>query len=72
VPPLFRLLEKLGNLPPSEMLRTFNTGIGMVMMVPPKRLRDVARSLERRGEEFFEIGRVVRGRPAVRYRGRWI
>ncbi len=71
LPPLFRLLERLGNLPPDEMLRTFNLGIGMVLMVPPRNYSRVERFLKKRRERFSVIGEVVRGRPSVRYRGSW-
>jgi phosphoribosylformylglycinamidine cyclo-ligase len=71
LPPLFRLLQRLGNLPPGEMLRTFNMGIGMVLIVPPRHRAAVERSLRRRRQPFFHIGQVVRGRPQVHYRGSW-
>ncbi|HXE75272.1 MAG TPA: phosphoribosylformylglycinamidine cyclo-ligase [Candidatus Xenobia bacterium] len=71
LPPLFRLLERLGNLPADEMLRTFNLGIGMVLMVSPRRLGQVERFLKQRRERFFVLGEVVRGRPSVRYEGSW-
>lgn len=71
VPPLFRLLERLGELPADEMLRTFNMGIGMVLMVPLRHLSKVERFLRRRRARFFEIGEVIRGRRGVRYRGSW-
>jgi phosphoribosylformylglycinamidine cyclo-ligase len=44
-----------------EMERTFNMGIGMVVVVSPGDLHDVEHSLERRGETSFVIGRVVAG-----------
>ena len=71
VPPLFCLLERLGRLPPEEMLQTFNMGIGMVLVVPARYAVKVVRFLRRRRAACFEIGRVVRGRAAVRYRGSW-
>jgi phosphoribosylformylglycinamidine cyclo-ligase len=61
VPPLFRLIQKGGQVDEDEMLRTFNMGIGMVAMVSPEDLHDVEHSLERRGETSFVIGSVVRG-----------
>lgn len=72
VPPLFRLLERLGHLPPDEMLRTFNMGIGMVLVVPSRQLKNVERHLRRRRARYHVIGEVVRGRPPVRYRGDWL
>jgi phosphoribosylformylglycinamidine cyclo-ligase len=43
------------------MARTFNMGIGMVVVVSPSDLHDVEHSLERRSEASFVIGSVVRG-----------
>ena len=71
VPPFFRLLERLGRLPPDEMLRTFNMGIGMVLVVSPRHLAKVEKHLRQRRAAFWEIGEVVRGLRAVRYRGSW-
>jgi phosphoribosylformylglycinamidine cyclo-ligase len=61
VPPLFRLIQEGGAVPDEEMVRTFNMGIGMVVVVAPGDLHDVEHSLERRGEPSFVIGRVVAG-----------
>jgi phosphoribosylformylglycinamidine cyclo-ligase len=61
VPPLFRLIQKGGAVPEDEMFRTFNMGIGMVVVVAPGDLHDVEHSLERRGETSFVIGSVVAG-----------
>ncbi len=43
------------------MFRTFNMGVGMVVVVAPEDLHDVEHSLERRGETSFVIGSVVKG-----------
>jgi phosphoribosylformylglycinamidine cyclo-ligase len=43
------------------MYRTFNMGIGMILVVAPADLHEVEHSLERRGETSFVIGRVVAG-----------
>jgi phosphoribosylformylglycinamidine cyclo-ligase len=61
VPPLFRLIQKAGDVADEEMERTFNMGIGMVLVVAPGDLHEVEHSLERRGETSFVIGRVVAG-----------
>jgi len=61
VPPLFRLIEKGGGISEDEMFRTFNMGIGMVVVVAPGDLHEVEHSLERRGEASFVIGSVVAG-----------
>jgi phosphoribosylformylglycinamidine cyclo-ligase len=61
VPPLFRLIQKGGAVAEEEMYRTFNMGVGMVVIVDPGDLHDVEHSLERRGETSFVIGSVVKG-----------
>ena len=70
-PPLFRLLQRLGNLAPEEMLRTFNMGIGMILVVPPRHCARVETALRRARSDFYRLGEVVRGRRQVRYRGSW-
>jgi phosphoribosylformylglycinamidine cyclo-ligase len=65
VPPLFRLIAKGGGVAEDEMYRTFNMGIGMVVIVAPDDLHDVEHSLERRGESSYVIGSVVKGRGVV-------
>jgi phosphoribosylformylglycinamidine cyclo-ligase len=60
-PPLFRLIQKGGDVDEAEMYRTFNMGIGMVVVVAPSDLHDVEHSLERRGETPVLVGRVVEG-----------
>ena len=60
-PPLFRLIQGGGLISDDEMFRTFNMGIGMVVVVAPQDLHDVEHSLERRGETSFVIGSVVAG-----------
>jgi phosphoribosylformylglycinamidine cyclo-ligase len=66
VPPLFRLIQKGGAVSDGEMFRTFNMGIGMVVVVAPGDLHDVEHSLERRGETSFVVGSVVAG-PGVTF-----
>jgi phosphoribosylformylglycinamidine cyclo-ligase len=61
IPPLFTLIQKGGQVSEDEMLRTFNLGVGMVVVVAPGDLHDVEHSLERRGETSFVIGSVVAG-----------
>ncbi len=61
VPPLFRLIQRGGAVPEEEMYRTFNMGIGMILVVSPGDLHEVEHSLERRGETSLVIGSVVAG-----------
>jgi phosphoribosylformylglycinamidine cyclo-ligase len=59
VPPLFRLIQQGGQISDEEMYRTFNMGVGMILVVSPGELHEVEHSLERRGETSFLIGSVV-------------
>lgn len=61
VPPLFRIIQKGGDISDEEMYRTFNMGVGMIAVVAPADLHDVEHSLERRGERSFVIGSVIPG-----------
>ena len=45
--PIFEHLQKIGNVPQDEMLRTFNMGIGMILVVPAKKFKKVQTILER-------------------------
>jgi len=65
--PIFEHLQKLGNLPQPEMLRTFNMGIGMILVVPPKKFKKLQTVLERCGEKGYTIGRVVKGDTKVAF-----
>ncbi len=64
-PPVFDALQQLGGLPDDEMYRTFNMGIGMVLLVSPYYAASVMRVLAREGEEPVVIGRVVEGEREV-------
>ena len=67
VPPVFEHLQKLGNISPPEMMRTFNMGIGMVLVVSAKKFKKVQIILDRAGERGYTIGRIVRGERVVTY-----
>ncbi len=65
--PIFEHLQKLGNIPQDEMLRTFNMGIGMLLVVPAKKFKKAQTLLERAGEKFYSVGRIVKGERKVMY-----
>jgi phosphoribosylformylglycinamidine cyclo-ligase len=67
VPPIFEHLEAIGRIPSHEMFRTFNMGIGMVLVVPSEKFKKVQQVLDRAGEKAYTIGRVVRGDRKVTY-----
>jgi phosphoribosylformylglycinamidine cyclo-ligase len=63
--PVFELLRKIGHIPANDWRRTFNLGIGMIIVISPRRLKDAARILGSLREPFYQIGEVVRGRGVV-------
>ena len=65
--PIFEHLQGLGNIPQDEMLRTFNMGLGMILVVPPQKFKRVQTILERAGEKTYSIGRIVKGERKVTY-----
>ena len=61
IPPIFSLIQERGNVPESEMYRTFNMGIGMILVVPPDQAPMIAHRLNEAGESAYIIGNVHRG-----------
>jgi phosphoribosylaminoimidazole synthetase len=59
VPPVFRWLASAGNVAQDEMLRTFNCGIGMVVVVAAEAAGLVSGLLGQAGETVVPIGRIV-------------
>jgi phosphoribosylformylglycinamidine cyclo-ligase len=67
VMPLFEHLQALGNVSQEEMLRTFNMGIGMLLVVPLAKFKKAQSVLERVGEKAYTVGRIVKGERKVLY-----
>jgi phosphoribosylformylglycinamidine cyclo-ligase len=58
-PPIFNLLQNLGNVTDAEMQRTFNNGIGMVMVVPEKSTQEVMDRLGAMDANAWLIGEIT-------------
>lgn len=58
VPSIFSFLKEKGKISEEEMLRTFNNGIGMILIVRPKEVEDILARLHSLGEKAFIIGEV--------------
>jgi phosphoribosylformylglycinamidine cyclo-ligase len=58
IPPVFTWLAEAGGIEDRELMRTFNCGIGMAMIVAPDTVADVTRALEEHGETVVPIGGV--------------
>ena len=61
MPEVFELLREGGAVEPQEMVRTFNCGIGMVVVVGSRQAKDLITALETAGETAFRIGRIEEG-----------
>src|SRR5438034_1085634 len=55
VPAIFKYLAKLGRIDTDELLQSFNMGVGMILVVPPKFVKPVEVDLKKRREKFFRI-----------------
>lgn len=64
IPPVFTFLKEAGNVPETEMRRTFNMGIGMIAVVPPASAQDVIGRLRAMGEDACVIGEVISRKPS--------
>ena len=66
IPPVFSVMQSIGNITESEMYRTFNMGIGLVIIVPNSE-KDKIFTLLKGQIEVFEIGNVAKGNPFVSF-----
>ncbi|MDX9871406.1 MAG: phosphoribosylformylglycinamidine cyclo-ligase [Clostridia bacterium] len=69
VPPVFQLIASEGPVETLEMLRTFNMGIGFVLITDEQEAGPILQWLAERGETAGIIGRVVEGETGVTIRG---
>ncbi|MEA3051646.1 MAG: phosphoribosylformylglycinamidine cyclo-ligase [Sphingomonadales bacterium] len=73
-PRLMAFLQAQGNIEPGEMARTFNCGVGMVVIVAEEDVRFVSQAIEEAGERLFLVGRVeaeARGCTVAGSSGTW-
>lgn len=65
VPPIFNLLKEWGNVDWHEMYRTFNMGIGMIIIASADEAEKIKADLQARNEAVYEIGKVTQGSHEV-------
>ena len=63
--PVFKSMQKLGNIDEAEMYRTFNMGIGMAMIVPNSEVEKISKLLNNK-IDVYNIGNVVSGNQDVK------
>jgi len=62
-PPIFDLLQRLGGVEESEMMRVFNCGIGMLLIVPPGQADDIVDRMPALGERIYRVGTIEARQP---------
>jgi phosphoribosylformylglycinamidine cyclo-ligase len=70
VPPIFPFLKEKGNIPEDEMFKTFNNGIGMILIVKSKEAGEILERLHSMGEKAFligEIGKAEKGKDPIEF-----
>jgi phosphoribosylformylglycinamidine cyclo-ligase len=60
VPPVFTFLQQAGNISEKEMMRVFNNGIGMVLIIQSEIEQDVLEKLDEMGEKSYSLGTVTK------------
>lgn len=60
IPPIFRQIQKAGNVPERDMFNTFNMGVGMSVVVAEKDEAAALEILRANGENAYTIGRIVK------------
>lgn len=66
--PVFKLLQEIGNVSEAEMYRTFNMGVGMVIVTSPENKTTVESHLQQQHATVYQIGRVIKGHREVSIR----
>ncbi|HMS96830.1 MAG TPA: phosphoribosylformylglycinamidine cyclo-ligase, partial [Tabrizicola sp.] len=69
LPPVFRWLASTANMSEPELLKTFNCGIGMILVVAEDRAQALTELLQDEGETVTRLGRIVEGQGVI-YKGR--
>ncbi|MED4603695.1 phosphoribosylformylglycinamidine cyclo-ligase [Paenibacillus validus] len=67
--PIFELMQREGGISHNDMFRTFNMGIGMVVIVSEEDAAKAASLFEQHGEKAYTLGRVTAGTRVVTFNG---
>lgn len=65
VPPIFHLIKEMGNVPDDDMRKTFNMGIGYIIVIPETETRKAISILKKAGYDSFVIGNIEKGGQGV-------
>lgn len=65
IPAIFRMIQRMGKVNQDEMYKTFNMGIGMVIVVEAKAVDKIMKFLKKQGEKAYLIGEIGKGKGEV-------
>ena len=65
LPPLFTFLQQIGQVPGADLERTFNCGVGMVVITPPSSVAQALTLLRGSGHQAWELGEISLAAPAL-------
>lgn len=69
IPPVFRALHTAGNLDDQDMMRTFNMGAGMALVVAPEAVDQTLAHLAEKDCHAYRMGAIVKGEKKVKFSG---
>jgi phosphoribosylformylglycinamidine cyclo-ligase len=64
--PVFKVMQEIGNIDEKEMYRTFNMGIGMVLIIPVEQKQKIFSMLNGK-IAVYKIGKIIQGKPKVSF-----
>lgn len=68
---IFKLIQELGNIEDTEMLRTFNNGIGMVIITSKEIEKDILKEIKKEGFNSFNIGFIKKNIKGAQFTGKF-
>ncbi len=68
--PIFKVIWEMGNVEDSDMIRTFNMGVGMTIVAKETAIERIRKHLSGKGCDSYVIGQIIAGDKKVVYRGK--
>ena len=69
IPAIFHSLRRAGDLDDQDMMRTFNMGAGMVLVVAPESANQILDHLANHNAHAYSLGEIVAGQKEVEFQG---
>jgi phosphoribosylformylglycinamidine cyclo-ligase len=63
---VFKAIQEEGRVPDKDMYRTFNMGVGLIIMVPQQQAQDAMAKLKASGHDAYQIGKITKGNGEVK------